>query len=90
MKMSADAENAPQLSSSGQMATSNLTREEVLALADRKKDVEAELEELYSVLASQGASMDEPLVDAQGYPRSDIDVYQVHEFLSNFCLTMVI
>ncbi len=52
-------------------------REEVLELMDQKKKVEDELAELYGVLSSQGVTMEEPLVDGQGYPRNDVDVYQV-------------
>ncbi len=57
--------------------TSKVTREDVLKLMDEKKQVEAELEILYGVIKSHNADMDTPLVDSQGYPRSDIDVYQV-------------
>ena len=55
----------------------NVRKEDVLALADEKKKVEEELEALYGVLKSQGVGMDEPLVDGEGYPRNDVDVYQV-------------
>ena len=35
---------------------------------------------LYSgLLSSIGVGMDKPLVDTEGFPRSDIDVYQVRE-----------
>ena len=31
------------------------------------------------MLSSIGVGMDKPLVDSEGFPRSDIDVYQVRE-----------
>ena len=35
------------------------------------------MKELSDVLRSQGVGMDDPLVDQDGFPRADIDVYQV-------------
>ncbi|KFM79504.1 26S proteasome non-ATPase regulatory subunit 9, partial [Stegodyphus mimosarum] len=43
-----------------------------------KRDVlEAELINLHSLLREQNVSMTDPLVDGEGYPRSDIDIYAV-------------
>ncbi len=55
----------------------NVRKEEVLELMEKKRKVEEELKELYGVLNSHKVTLDEPLVDAQGYPRADVDVYQV-------------
>ncbi len=57
----------------------NATKEQVLSMMEDKKKVEAELEQLYEVLKTQKVGMDEPLVDKDGYPRNDIDVYQVRK-----------
>ena len=43
----------------------------------QKEALEAELKALGQVLESQGCGMEDPLVDGEGFPRSDIDVYQV-------------
>ena len=43
----------------------------------RKESLEAEIKALYEVLASQNVGMDSALVDDEGYPRADVDVYQV-------------
>lgn len=48
-------------------------------LMSRKTDIETELEGYMSMLSSIGVGMDKPLVDTEGFPRSDIDVYQVRE-----------
>ena len=49
----------------------------VLDLMKDKEALEAELKALGQVLESQGCGMDDALVDGEGFPRSDIDVYQV-------------
>ncbi|XP_064609741.1 26S proteasome non-ATPase regulatory subunit 9-like [Liolophura sinensis] len=47
-------------------------------LMKKKDDLEAEIKEFQDILDSQdGVGMSGPLVDAEGYPRSDIDVYTV-------------
>lgn len=46
-------------------------------LIKKKDDIEAQLRELEASLASQGVGMDQPLVDAGGFPRSDIDIVAV-------------
>lgn len=43
-------------------------------LIKKKDDIEAQLRELEESLRFQGVGMDQPLVDAGGFPRSDIDV----------------
>ncbi|XP_033641089.1 26S proteasome non-ATPase regulatory subunit 9-like [Asterias rubens] len=52
------------------------TREKVQELIAEKDSIEREIKELYDVLESQGnVGMDGPLIDSEGYPRNDIDVY---------------
>ncbi|OWF35346.1 26S proteasome non-ATPase regulatory subunit 9 [Mizuhopecten yessoensis] len=47
-------------------------------LMKRKTDLEAEIKALNDVLDSQqGVGLKEPLVDEEGFPRADIDVYSV-------------
>ena len=53
------------------------TREHVMGLIARKENLEAELKALHEVLASQNVGMEDALVDSEGYPRADVDVYQV-------------
>lgn len=55
----------------------NVTREELLQLMKEKENLEKDIVALSEVLKSQGVGMDEPLVDDEGFPRADIDVYQV-------------
>ncbi|KAJ8652455.1 hypothetical protein O0I10_011922 [Lichtheimia ornata] len=47
---------------------------EAQQLIKKKDDIEAQLRELEESLRIQGVGMDQPLVDAGGFPRSDIDV----------------
>ncbi|KAK8732953.1 hypothetical protein OTU49_006676 [Cherax quadricarinatus] len=53
------------------------TRESVMALIEEKEKIEQTLKELWDVLKSNNMGMTEPVIDSEGYPRSDIDVYQV-------------
>ncbi|GMK55261.1 hypothetical protein CspeluHIS016_0203170 [Cutaneotrichosporon spelunceum] len=52
-------------------------REYARALMQRKEEIEAEIDALNAVVASHGASSDTPLIDPEGYPRADIDVYAI-------------
>nr|XP_044989036.1 26S proteasome non-ATPase regulatory subunit 9 isoform X2 [Jaculus jaculus] len=58
------------------------------ALMRRKEEIEAQIKAYYDVLESQkGVGMNEPLVDREGYPRADVDLYQVRTARHNIiCL----
>ena len=49
----------------------------VRALMSRKDALEAEMEAQLSILQSNSVTMDTPLVDPEGFPRADIDVWAV-------------
>ncbi|CAK9822174.1 26S proteasome non-ATPase regulatory subunit 9 [Anthophora retusa] len=49
----------------------------VLQLMKDKDKIESDLKDLKEILDVNHVSMDEALVDSEGYPRNDIDVYQV-------------
>ncbi|GAB1290158.1 26S proteasome non-ATPase regulatory subunit 9 [Apodemus speciosus] len=57
-------------------------------LMRRKEEIEAQIKANYDVLESQkGIGMSEPLVDCEGYPRADVDLYQVRTARHNIiCL----
>ncbi|OBS79098.1 hypothetical protein A6R68_18506 [Neotoma lepida] len=57
-------------------------------LMRRKEEIEAQIKANYDVLESQkGIGMKEPLVDCEGYPRADVDLYQVRTARHNIiCL----
>lgn len=57
----------------------NATRQDVLLLMDKRKEMEEELSAHLSVLATQNVGMEDALVDQEGYPRNDIDVYKVRQ-----------
>lgn len=52
-------------------------------MIEKKETLEKELADLHAVLTSQNVGMTEPLIDGEGFPRSDIDVYQVRHARSN-------
>jgi len=62
-----------------------MSREELKQLQSRREALEIEADAIYSELTSPGANgsapagIKEPLVDAEGYPRGDIDIYRVRE-----------
>ncbi|XP_066227160.1 26S proteasome non-ATPase regulatory subunit 9 isoform X2 [Saccopteryx leptura] len=68
--------------------TSAVTVSDVQELIRRKEEIEAQIKANYEVLESQkGIGMNEPLVDCEGYPRSDVDLYQVRTARHNIvCL----
>ncbi|XP_025269355.1 26S proteasome non-ATPase regulatory subunit 9 isoform X2 [Camponotus floridanus] len=52
-------------------------KDAVLQLIKDKEKIESTLQALKELLDSNQIDMDESLVDSEGYPRQDIDVYQV-------------
>uniref|UniRef100_A0A0A9WT53 26S proteasome non-ATPase regulatory subunit 9 n=1 Tax=Lygus hesperus TaxID=30085 RepID=A0A0A9WT53_LYGHE len=54
-----------------------VTRGELLALEEEKRQIEKELDDAFLVLTNNNVGMDDPLVDADDYPRADISVYEV-------------
>ncbi|XP_029662533.1 26S proteasome non-ATPase regulatory subunit 9 [Formica exsecta] len=52
-------------------------KDAVLQLMKDKENIESNLRALKEILDSNHVGMDEPLVDSEGFPRQDIDVYQV-------------
>jgi len=52
-------------------------REQVKSLMARKDALESQLETQSSILRGNSCTMNTPLVDADGFPRDDIDIYAV-------------
>lgn len=52
-------------------------RQRAMNLMSRKEAAEADISAQFSVLCANESTMDTPLVDAEGFPRSDIDVWAV-------------
>uniref|UniRef100_A0A8C5XAY5 26S proteasome non-ATPase regulatory subunit 9 n=1 Tax=Microcebus murinus TaxID=30608 RepID=A0A8C5XAY5_MICMU len=74
--------------SGGSLQAGTVTVNDVQELMRRKEEIEAQIQANYDVLESQrGIGMNEPLVDSEGYPRSDVDLYQVRTARHNIiCL----
>lgn len=69
-------------------ASPAVSASDVQLLLKRKDEIESQIKAYYEVLEDQkGVGMNEPLVDVEGYPRNDIDVYQVRTARHNIiCL----
>ncbi|KAM6494332.1 hypothetical protein JOM56_010693 [Amanita muscaria] len=52
-------------------------RQQARILMDRKQSIEAEIAEQMSILTANGCDMSTPLVDGEGFPRADIDLWAV-------------
>ncbi|KAJ8474519.1 hypothetical protein ONZ45_g15923 [Pleurotus djamor] len=52
-------------------------REAAQALIQRKDRIEAEIKSQHAILQANGVTLQSPLVDADGFPRADIDIWAV-------------
>ncbi|KIY69327.1 proteasome 26S subunit [Cylindrobasidium torrendii FP15055 ss-10] len=60
------------------MPSSENPRDLARSLSEKKKNIETEIEAQITILKANGNStMQTPLVDAEGFPRADIDIYAV-------------
>jgi len=59
------------------LPNSESPREQARALVSQKDDIEAELETHISILKANNVTMQTPLIDPEGFPRADIDIYAV-------------
>ncbi|KAJ8483474.1 hypothetical protein ONZ51_g4671 [Trametes cubensis] len=57
--------------------TNSASADQVRSLMARKDAIAAEMEAQFSILQSNSVNMDTPLVDSEGFPRADIDVWAV-------------
>lgn len=59
----------------------------VLEVMRQKDEIENKIADNFKILQVQNIGMQEPLVDAEGYPRQDIDIYKVRQARHNIiCL----
>ncbi|XP_024614462.1 26S proteasome non-ATPase regulatory subunit 9 isoform X2 [Neophocaena asiaeorientalis asiaeorientalis] len=73
--------------SGGSPEASGVTVSDIQELIRRKEEIEAQIKANYDLLESKGIGMNEPLVDCEGYPRADVDLYQVRTARHNIvCL----
>lgn len=56
---------------------SEMTMEDVKNLIKKKDDIEEQIKAYYDVLEDQGVGVEGPLVDEEGYPRADVNLYQI-------------
>ncbi|XP_026124067.1 26S proteasome non-ATPase regulatory subunit 9 [Carassius auratus] len=65
----------------------NVTEEDVRLLIKRKDDIEEQIKAYHDMLQTDGVGMDAPLVDEEGFPRADVDLYKVRTARHNIsCL----
>eukprot|EP00547_Thalassionema_nitzschioides_P007234 CAMPEP_0194220900 /NCGR_PEP_ID=MMETSP0156-20130528/29488_1 /TAXON_ID=33649 /ORGANISM="Thalassionema nitzschioides, Strain L26-B" /LENGTH=304 /DNA_ID=CAMNT_0038951129 /DNA_START=40 /DNA_END=954 /DNA_ORIENTATION=- len=70
-----------------QSSTTKSSKDAALALDKKRQSLEIEAEAILLELKSEEhgkVGMDQPLVDAEGYPRGDIDVYRVRTLRSRW------
>ncbi|XP_035514627.1 26S proteasome non-ATPase regulatory subunit 9 [Morone saxatilis] len=66
---------------------SEITMEDVKNLVKKKDELEEQIKAYYDVLEDQGVGVEGPLVDEEGYPRADVNVYQIRTARHNIsCL----
>ncbi|TRY79038.1 hypothetical protein DNTS_011025 [Danionella cerebrum] len=64
--------------SRGNISTgSSVSEDSVRLLMKRKDDIEDQIKACYEILQTAGVGMDAPLVDGEGFPRADVDLYQI-------------
>ncbi|KAJ2940876.1 hypothetical protein O0L34_g10136 [Tuta absoluta] len=67
--------------------TDGPARDRVLRLMAEKDRLESEIRDQNMILQTNNVGMHDPLVDSEGYPRTDIDVYKVRHARHNIiCL----
>ncbi|KZV73741.1 hypothetical protein PENSPDRAFT_259418 [Peniophora sp. CONT] len=59
------------------LPSENSAAEQARSLMSRKDAIEAQIEEQGAIIRSHNADMQTPLVDREGFPRADIDVWAV-------------
>ncbi|XP_059379795.1 26S proteasome non-ATPase regulatory subunit 9-like isoform X2 [Carassius carassius] len=65
----------------------NVTEEDVRLLIKRKDDIEEQIKAYHDMLQTAGVGMGAPLVDEEGFPRADVDLYKVRTARHNIsCL----
>ncbi|XP_061585212.1 26S proteasome non-ATPase regulatory subunit 9 isoform X1 [Cololabis saira] len=66
---------------------SELTMEHVQNLIKKKDEIEEQIKAYYDVLEDQGVGVEGPLVDDEGFPRDDVNLYQIRAARHNIsCL----
>ncbi|XP_038558874.1 26S proteasome non-ATPase regulatory subunit 9 [Micropterus salmoides] len=64
-----------------------ITMDDVKNLVKKKDEIEEQIKAYYDVLEDQGVGVEDPLVDEEGYPRADINLYQIRTARHNIsCL----
>ncbi|KAM3849766.1 26S proteasome non-ATPase regulatory subunit 9-like [Diretmus argenteus] len=66
---------------------SDITMNDVKNLVKKKDEIEEQIKAYYDVLEDQGVGVEGPLVDEEGFPRSDVNLYQIRTARHNIsCL----
>ncbi|XP_068166573.1 26S proteasome non-ATPase regulatory subunit 9 [Antennarius striatus] len=66
---------------------SEITVDDVKNLVKKKDDIEEQIKAYFDVLEDQGVGVEGPLVDEEGFPRADVNLYQIRAARHNIsCL----
>ncbi|XP_014247156.1 26S proteasome non-ATPase regulatory subunit 9 [Cimex lectularius] len=68
-------------------SSSSETKRTILELREKRDSLEKVMKEMSEILAEQNVGMEDPLVDTEGYPRADIDVYNVRKARRTIIMT---
>uniref|UniRef100_A0A1A7Z1A7 26S proteasome non-ATPase regulatory subunit 9 n=1 Tax=Iconisemion striatum TaxID=60296 RepID=A0A1A7Z1A7_9TELE len=67
--------------------SAGITMDDVKNLIKKKDEIEEQIKAYYDVLEDQGVGVEGSLVDAEGYPRDDVNLYQIRTARHNIsCL----
>ncbi|XP_047237836.1 26S proteasome non-ATPase regulatory subunit 9 [Girardinichthys multiradiatus] len=58
---------------------SEITMDDVKNLIKKKDEIEEQIKAYRDVLEDQGVGVEGPLVDAEGYPRADVNLYMIRD-----------
>uniref|UniRef100_A0A3Q3MA64 26S proteasome non-ATPase regulatory subunit 9 n=1 Tax=Labrus bergylta TaxID=56723 RepID=A0A3Q3MA64_9LABR len=64
-------------SSAHDVCFSEISMKDVRNLVKKKDDIEEQIKAYYDVLEDQGVGVEGPLVDEEGFPRADVNLYQI-------------
>ncbi|XP_003974932.3 26S proteasome non-ATPase regulatory subunit 9 [Takifugu rubripes] len=56
---------------------SEITMDDVRSLIKKKDNIEEQIKAYFDVLEDQGVGIEDSLVDEEGYPRADVNLYQI-------------
>jgi 26S proteasome non-ATPase regulatory subunit 9 len=60
-----------------------MTQQDVLELMSKRKEIENQIHQQEAILRSNNITLKEPLIDKEGFPIPDVDLYTVRDARAN-------